>query len=1606
MSTTYSLANSLSIETSTILADDLVSSLERSLILAQNQLLQFANSSEFSQQLATAFGHSADVSTLQTDWRSGDYSILSHIEVRSGAELGGAKGAYGAETDRIYLSQDFLLANQNNPEALAAVLLEEAGHRLDARLNIVDSLGDEGAIFSREVQNISTSDTQLAQLQAINDHSIITLDGQQVNTERAGVYSGGNLKAEIKDKIDDLLNNVKALVNNDVLQGLPVLGSKLGLATPLDVVFNGFRDQIISKLDTIPDNTDQVVAVRQALLEVLGSGNLNILRDSNGNGIDINDINVIESANSVTFKLALAKTVNDVNINLDGDIGLNGLGLKLNGTVKPTLDFAWNLEFGVNTTNGFFVNTNGIAPEISIDLNTQFVDSMNQPLALTGSLGFLQLQAKDQGSLISGKFTADLNNPLSSLTVTPKFVGNVNLKLGLDAGFGNGSNLPTIGTDFRLNWGFSPNAGADGKSGGVYSGGSPQVAFNNVSIDMASFFKDFAEPLAKKIDAILEPFNSTFDVLEKAIPILNDFGPISRVRYDKNNDGKVTLVDLILAQTPDSQISETIKTYRQFKELSDNIRSLSVIPKTPVNVGGFDLNNINLKATGFNLSQVNLNALNQTTKTATQILTSLELAVGGQTIKDFTGAIDTSGNIAASKPQFSILTDPQQVFNLLVGKNADFFKYNLPNLNVNVMASAFFPLFGPVKFDLRGMLQAKAQLSLGYDSYGIQEFTNQISQGGIADTSKIFDGVYIDNTVDANGPGGHKSGLVLNSDLGAYASISAGLFSAGVGGGIFGNPKILLTDPNGDGQVRLNEFDPSCIFNPVTGSIFASLNAFVEFDIGLFTIKERVDIEKNVFLDFALGCNTAERARLAQSSIFATTLSNGNLSLNVGPTSDQRFLNGVQGVDDAEVFVVDYENTALKVGYSGVFKNYQNANKIVANGGNENDTIVISDRVFSSVELRGGNEISGRPGDRLFGGSGEDTLFGEGGDDYLYGGAGNDNLAGGNNDDRLNGGAGADTLDGGNGFDTASYKQGATTGIVIKNIANVLTGIEGNAIGDYFISIENIEGTVFNDTIEGSDIGEQIAGDSGDDSLWGGGGDDLLIGGLGKDSLDGGTGNDWASYVFSEAEVTVNLATNTNVGGDADGDVLTNIENLYGSTKADVLVGDAADNLISGFDGDDRIQGGDGKDQLAGQNNNDTVSGEAGDDLLNGDDGNDRLDGGADQDQLLGGKGQDTLIGSDGLDTMDGGEDADTYEAAGTQAEYDTFSDTGINGNDTLRNTGVDGLILNSFVANNGIEAIYGAIAGNADGNSLDFSAVTASAVVVDGAAGDDVITGTNQDDRLSGGAGKDIIVGLDGKDLLDGGAENDSLTGGTGLDTLIGGDGLDTLNGNEDGDLYEASGIQAEFDIFNDTGTTGIDTLKNTGVTPLVLNGFSATNGIDAIIGSIVGNANNNVLDFSAITASGVVADGATGDDVISGGTQNDDLRGSEGKDSIVGGAGNDFLDGGIEQDTLMGGVDDDHLRTFDLGSIDLLDGEAGYNRLSADYSDQNVDITFIAGQNNSYTFSNGETALNFQTLGDFNTSFGNDVILLNDDYSNTINNSPDRFILSKIHTGAGFGS
>jgi Ca2+-binding RTX toxin-like protein len=139
------------------------------------------------------------------------------------------------------------------------------------------------------------------------------------------------------------------------------------------------------------------------------------------------------------------------------------------------------------------------------------------------------------------------------------------------------------------------------------------------------------------------------------------------------------------------------------------------------------------------------------------------------------------------------------------------------------------------------------------------------------------------------------------------------------------------------------------------------------------------------------------------------------------------------------------------------------------------------------------------------------------------------------------------------------------------------------------------------------------------------------VGGAGADLLDGdgGTG-DWADYTGALTSITVRLWNGTGVGGDADGDVLIEVENLRGGAAGDSLIGaDAQTNVLEGAAGADYLNGLSGDDSLYGGTEADILDGAAG---------NDRLDGGTGADDFVFGTGSGAdvvVLFEDGSDQVD-----------------------------------------------------------------------------------------------------------------------------------------------------------------------------------------------------------------------------------------------------------------------------------------------------------------------------------------------------------------------------------
>ena len=466
-------------------------------------------------------------------------------------------------------------------------------------------------------------------------------------------------------------------------------------------------------------------------------------------------------------------------------------------------------------------------------------------------------------------------------------------------------------------------------------------------------------------------------------------------------------------------------------------------------------------------------------------------------------------------------------------------------------------------------------------------------------------------------------------------------------------------------------------------------------------------------------------------------------------------------------------------------------------------------------------QIHGRDGgDWIQGGEGRDEIYGDGGNDFIFGGDNSltrfgDTLAGGAGNDKLYGSNKNDDLKGGIGADLLVAEKGD----------------------------------------------DKLEGGSGDDTLEGGAGADWIYGQDSGDSVDGG--KDTASYVRSYAGVTVDLSSKDllrgqSSAGDANGDRLIGIENLWGSRYEDTLTGDGNANELKGSFGDDRLEGGAGDDRLHGGGNADIF-------VFRADHGHDTI--------------RDFSESEGDRISLDGVTDFDTQVTVEDAGEDATVEWAG--GTITLLNVDHTLITAKDF----GFEETtdYTPPEDNVDDDTIDFKAET-----------DIVIIGARGDDTLEGTSGRDILLGEEGDDMLSGGAGVDYLYGGAGNDVFKFGPDYDSdydliLDFTSGEDWISIEGIESFEDIQIESSTRDHPSYG-------VITVLEWKNGKIFLRGDFTNRltAGDFALNDSESTDNGIEFFGDSSSETIKGGSGNDTIDAGGGDDTLIGGGGDDILRGG----------------------------------------------------------------------------------------------------------------
>ncbi|AFZ36389.1 polymorphic outer membrane protein [Stanieria cyanosphaera PCC 7437] len=164
--------------------------LGQSLDLTKQYLTDFVNYPELNQDLVLTFGEGFDRSqclSLLQSLIDSNFRTLPQLKIVASEAINYAHGAYSFNNNTIYLSQEFLINNVDNIDAVAQVLIAEIGHYLDWQINLEDAPGDEGDIFAALVTRKELDVNQLNLLKTQDDRVTVEIAGEKLSIEQTGI---------------------------------------------------------------------------------------------------------------------------------------------------------------------------------------------------------------------------------------------------------------------------------------------------------------------------------------------------------------------------------------------------------------------------------------------------------------------------------------------------------------------------------------------------------------------------------------------------------------------------------------------------------------------------------------------------------------------------------------------------------------------------------------------------------------------------------------------------------------------------------------------------------------------------------------------------------------------------------------------------------------------------------------------------------------------------------------------------------------------------------------------------------------------------------------------------------------------------------------------------------------------------------------------------------------------------------------------------------------------------------------------------------------------------------------------------------------------------
>ncbi len=223
----------------------------------------------------------------------------------------------------------------------------------------------------------------------------------------------------------------------------------------------------------------------------------------------------------------------------------------------------------------------------------------------TGRLGFFDVTAKDIinpstgiGSNFTGTLSLGMNGPsapadgyltLGDLdsglgfgdVVQAALSAQAHVALQLTAGiFSSGTTsfdlaaaMPRIGTEFHLDWDFSPSTDD-------FDGSAPSVSFDDVELYLGDFLSNILGNVLGEIDSVTAPLQPIIDILDTPLPVISQLA-----------GRDFTMLDLVALFADDDDIGY-IQAVADVISLAQDLGDLGSLSSLAIPVGSFSLGGV------------------------------------------------------------------------------------------------------------------------------------------------------------------------------------------------------------------------------------------------------------------------------------------------------------------------------------------------------------------------------------------------------------------------------------------------------------------------------------------------------------------------------------------------------------------------------------------------------------------------------------------------------------------------------------------------------------------------------------------------------------------------------------------------------------------------------------------------------------------------------------------------------------------------------------------------------------------------------------------------------------------------------------------------------